>query len=134
MPSITVTIQAEGKDPEAYDISAETVASLDKMAATQVTMQPIEVPLPNGTVFKTMAPVTQCSDGKELIVHQLRYILIPQALTLFPTDALLEAQKAVDEAATKRDELRKTDMIAPVSALTPALPVALPAPTAQVKT
>ena len=120
MGNITVTIQAEGQDPEAYEISAETVASLDKMAATQVTMQPIEVPLPNGTVFKTMVPMAQCANGKELIVYQLRNVLIQQALTLFPTDALVVAQKVVDEASAARDALRKTDMIVP------AKPVASP--------
>ena len=123
MPNITVTIQAEGQDPEAYEISADTVASLDKMAATQVTMQPIEVPLPNGTVFKTMVPMAQCANGKELIVQQLRDVLIQQALTQFPTSEVTAAQKALDDATAARDAARKGAALKAVTLATPATPL-----------
>ena len=119
MPNITVTIQAEGQDPEAYEISAETVASLDKMAATQVTMQPIEVPLPNGTVFKTIVPMAQCASGKELIVQQLRDVLIQQALTQFPTSEVTAAQQALDDATAARDAARKGAALKAVTVATP---------------
>ena len=119
MPNITVTIQAEGQDPEAYEISAETVASLDKMAATQVTMQPIEVPLPNGTVFKTMVPMAQCANGTELIVQQLRDVLIQQALTQFPTSEVTAAQKALDDATAARDAARKRAALKAVAVTAP---------------
>ena len=119
MGNITVTIQAEGQDPEAYEISADTVASLDKMAATQVTMQPIEVPLPNGTVFKTMVPMAQCANGKDLIVQQLRDVLIQQALTQFPTSEVTAAQKALDDATAARDAARKGAALKAVTVTTP---------------
>ena len=119
MGNITVTIQAEGQAPEAYEISAETVASLDKMAATQVTMQPIEVPLPNGTVFKTMVPMAQCASGKELIVQQLRDVLIQQALTQFPTSEVTAAQQALDAATAARDAARKGAALKAVTVSTP---------------
>jgi hypothetical protein len=65
-------------------------------------MRPVELPLPNGEVFKTLVPMAQCANGKELIVQQLRDVLIQQALTQFPTSEVTAAQKALDDATAAR--------------------------------
>ena len=134
MPAITLTIQEEGAEAVVYTISSDAADALGKIVAAQSVMQPATGTTADGKTFSTMVQVPQYASAADLIVQHLRDVLIQQAVVRFPSEELVAAQKAVDEATAKRDELRKTDMIAPVSALTPALPVALPAPTAQVKT
>ena len=82
-------------------------------------MQSVELSLPSGDVFKMLVPMPRCASGKELIVQQLRDVLIQQALTQFPTSEVTAAQKALDDATAARDAARKGAALKAVTVTSP---------------
>ena len=51
--------------------------------------------------------MARCANGKDLIVQQLRDVLIQQALKQFPTSDVAAAQKALDDLAARRARMQR---------------------------